>query len=122
MKRSRLIGFRVADRHLRLLFRFLPTGIGIVFLQTFGQNTRLLAEILLIDHSVLAHDECHHARRPVLCRIGQESKTPGHFAVYDVILFAAWTTFPLALKNEVVVTAIRSRGAVRTFGVAPCEP
>jgi hypothetical protein len=45
---------------LLLLFSLLPTGIGIVFLHVFGMKIGLLAEILLIHHSINADDESHH--------------------------------------------------------------
>ena len=47
-----LLGFLPPSNLLLLLFSLLPTGIGVVFLHTFGENVSLLAEILLIHHSI----------------------------------------------------------------------
>src|ERR1035438_2304196 len=84
-----LLGFLLASSLLLLLFSLLPTGVGVVFLHGSGQGVSLLAEILLVNYSVLVNNECHHAGRSVFCRIGHKSKPPGHFAVYDVTLRAA---------------------------------
>jgi hypothetical protein len=93
--RCLLLGFLLGSSLLLLLFSLLPTGIGVVFLHSFGENISLLAEVLLIHYSILVNDECHHAGRPVFRRIGQESETLRHFAVYDVTFRAAWAIFPL---------------------------
>src|SRR5208283_4636290 len=66
----RLLGFLLDSSLLLLLFSLLPTGIGVVFLHTFGENIGLPAEILLIHHAVLGDDERHHTGRPVFRRIG----------------------------------------------------
>src|ERR1035437_6385488 len=84
-----LLGFLPASILLLLLFRLLPTGIGVVFAHGFGENIGLLAEILLIHDSILANNERHHTRRPVFRWIGHESEPFGHFAVYDVTFHAA---------------------------------
>jgi hypothetical protein len=55
-----LLVFLLADSLLRLVFRLLPAGIRVVFVHRFGGNIGLLAEILLIHHSVLADDEGHY--------------------------------------------------------------
>lgn len=44
-----------------LVLSLFPGGIGVVLLHGFGENIGLLAQILLIHHSVLAHNKRHHA-------------------------------------------------------------
>src|ERR1022692_4643899 len=61
-KKCLLLGFLRARNLLLLIFRLLPTGIGVEFLHGFGERIRLLAEILLIHHAIPADHECHHAR------------------------------------------------------------
>src|SRR6266481_1676922 len=116
-----LVGFLLASSLLLLLFSLLPTGIGVVFLHGFGENIGLLAEVLLIHHSIFSNDEGHHSGRPVFRRIGHESETPGHFAVYHVTFRAARAIFSLTRQDVVVVTAVRSRSAIAAFGIALCN-
>src|SRR5260370_23847692 len=75
---------RSASGLLLLLLGLFPTGIRVVLLHAFGENFGLLAEILLVHDSIRANDKCHHPGRSVLSGIRHESKTVGHFAVYDV--------------------------------------
>src|SRR5271165_1750224 len=91
-----LFSFQVASIFLLLAFSPLPSGIGLVFPHSFGENIGLVAEISLIHDSILVNDEGHYSGRPVFRRIGHESETLGHFAVYDVTFRAAWATFSLA--------------------------
>src|SRR5271165_1098107 len=112
------LGFLLASNLLLLLFTLLPTGIGVVFLDRLGESIGLLPEILLVHDSILADDECHHSRRPVFSRIGHESETLAHFAVYDVIFRAAWAILTLTRQNEVIVTAVGSRSAALGFTIA----
>src|ERR1017187_7734886 len=90
-----LLGLLLASSFVRLLFSLLPTGVGVVFLHRFGENIGLLAEILLVHHSIPVNDEGHHAGRLVFRRISQEREPLGHFAVDDVTFRAAWAIFPL---------------------------
>ena len=83
----------------------------------FGESIGLLAEILLIHYSILVNDEGHHAGRPVFRRIGHESETLGHFAVYDVTFRAAWAIFPLTRQDVVIVTAVME--SERRLGFCP---
>jgi hypothetical protein len=80
---------------LLLIIVLCPTGIEVVFLHGLGENIGLLPEILAIHDAVLAHNEGHHAGRPVFRRVGHEGETLGHLAVYDVTFRAAWAIFPL---------------------------
>src|SRR5208283_958708 len=110
--------FRPTGRRGFLLFRFLPTGVGIVFLHGCGESARLLAEVPLKYDSILTNDECHHARRSVFRWIRQESEPLGHLAVYDVVLRAAWATLSLTRQHTVIVAPVRSRSAVSPSGIA----
>src|SRR6202021_4117203 len=51
-------------------------------------------------------------------RIGPEGKSPGHFAIDDVLLCAARSMFPLHRQDMEVVTAIGSRSAASSGLVA----
>src|SRR5271166_4223215 len=112
------LGFRLASSLLLLLFSLLPTGIGVEFLHRLGENIGLLTEILLVHDSILVDDECHHARRHVFRRIGHESETLGHFAVYDVTFRTARAILTLTRQEEVIVTAVRNGSPVLGFGIA----
>ena len=46
------LGFLLVRRLLLLLFRLLPTGIGVVCLHRFGESTSFLAEIFLLFDSL----------------------------------------------------------------------
>src|SRR4029077_3790542 len=113
-----LPGFRLASSLFLLLFSLLPTGIGFVFLYGLGESLGLFAKILLIDDSIAADDECHHAGRSVLGRIGREGETVCHLAICNVTLRAARAIFPLTSQDVKIVTAIRSRSARRALGIA----
>src|ERR1019366_9983530 len=90
-----LLGFLLASSLLLLVIVLFPARIEVVFLHGLSENSGVPAKVFAIHHSILAHDECHHAGRPVFRRIGHESETLGHFAVYDVTFRAAWAICPL---------------------------
>src|SRR5579863_4287923 len=109
---------RPAGCFLRRLFCFLPTGIRIVVLHRFANSLRLLTQIFLIHHALLPHDEGHHARRPVLRRIGHKRETARHLPVHPVILGSARGIFSLPRQDVVVVSAVRSRRSRLAFSVS----
>src|SRR5579863_1270203 len=114
---SALLGWLIVGSIFRLFFDFLPAGIGIVFRPTLGMGLGLFPEVFLIDHSIRANDECHHPRRPVFRRIGHKSEAHSHFAIDDVVLRPAGSSFSLTRENAVKVAAKRSRGSVLVLWV-----
>src|ERR1700678_1452041 len=113
-----LLGFLAASSLNRFLLSLLPARIRIVFLHCFGQTLGFLPEILLIHHSVLAHHEGHHSRRPVFRRIGYKREPRSHFAVCEITLGCARRFFSLPRQYVVIVAAIRSRSVIPALGVA----
>jgi hypothetical protein len=55
-----LVGFLLGRSLQRLLFRLLPTGVGVVLLNSYPEHLGLLAEVLLVHNSILVNDEGHH--------------------------------------------------------------
>src|SRR6266853_1072191 len=111
------LSFLYASNLVLLLFSLLPTGIGVVFLHSFGVSIGLLAEILLIHHSIQANDERHHAGRSVFRWIGHECDSLGHLPVHDVSSRAAWAIFSLTREDVVIVTAVRRRSPISACGI-----
>src|SRR5689334_16344744 len=93
---SKLLGFLPTAGLLWLLFRFAPTGIGVVLLHGLPERFGLLSQVLLIDNAILVHDKRHHAGRAVFGGIGHEREALGHFAVHDVALCSVGGMLPLA--------------------------
>src|ERR1700678_1719146 len=111
----------IASSLLLLLFSSSPTGIELVFDHLLCDNIGLPTKILFVNYPVVVNNECHHAGRPVFRRIGHESKSIGHFPVYDVTLRATWAVFSLTSQNAKIVTLVGSRNARLALGVALCN-
>jgi hypothetical protein len=97
----------IADSLLLRLLSLVPSGIGIVFLHDFGDNTGLFSEIFLIYDSIATDDEGHYAGRPIFGWISHESEPFGHLTPYDVALRTARSIFPLQRQHTEVITAVR---------------
>src|SRR5580704_5606892 len=115
---SALLDWLVVGGIFPLFFDLLPAGIRIVFRPTLGMGLGLFSEVFLINHSIRANDECHHSRRPVFRRIGHKSETLSHFAIDDVVLRPAVSSFSLTRENAVKVAAERSRDSVLVFWIS----
>jgi len=62
IRRRLIIGLRRACNLFLLIFRLLPTGIGVVFLHGSGNSVSLRAKILLVDDSIRANHKCLYPR------------------------------------------------------------
>ena len=91
---------------------------GVVFRHGLSDNIGLSAEILLIHHSIVTHDEGHNSGR-LYTRLDRlrTQKLLGHLAANDVAFRAARSIFPLTREDLVIVAAVRSRRSSLTFGI-----
>src|SRR5580692_1299645 len=91
------------------VFALVPSEIRVEVLHCRGDDSGSLPEILLVDDSILAHDESHHPGGPVFRRVGYESETRDHLPVYEITLGAIRSAFSLTREQVVVVTTVWGR-------------
>src|ERR1700728_844143 len=78
-----LSGLWLASGAAQRLSSSFPGGIRIICFHRASTRIRCLSQIALINHAIAPDDERHHAGRAVLRRIGHESKSLGHLAIYN---------------------------------------
>src|SRR5262249_29485285 len=75
-------------------------------------------EVLLINHSVVAHHECHHSGVPILRRKGYQSEAADHGSVHEVIHLSERGVRPLPFQYFEVVPMPRLSARVTAFDCA----
>src|SRR4030095_9590020 len=89
-----------------LLLHFLPAGCGIEARHHVADSDRALAEVLLVDLALVAHDERHHAAFTVLRGVRDEAEAGDHAPVDDVVVRAAGRALALPGEDFEVVAAV----------------
>src|SRR5208337_2790985 len=97
------IRYNSAGRRRRALrrgqLRFLPARIRIVGVDPLRNLRRLRSKILLVDHTVLVHDEGHHAAHSIGRRIRDQREALAHLPIDDIAALAARRRFALSAEH-----------------------
>src|SRR5277367_2390378 len=75
---------------IRSFLHYAPTGIWIEFGHGRGGLCGGLTQVFLEQHAILVHDEGHHSRIAVFCRIGDDGKSTYHLPIDHIILGTTW--------------------------------
>src|SRR4029077_3377865 len=103
-----------------LLVHFLPGLVGIKFGYCARQLRGIGSQILLYDDAILVDHQCHHPRRAIFGRVGQECESVRHFSVNQVVSCAARCILTLPREHLVAVPMKRNWISVAVLLVPLC--
>jgi hypothetical protein len=69
----------------------------------------------VVNDSVLADNEGHDSRFPVLRRVSQDDETAGHFAVHDEVLRASRRLISLSCEYKYQVETLGTSASITTL-------
>src|ERR1700678_696244 len=99
-----------------------PTGIGVEFGNCGCRLCSGLPQVLLDQHAVLAHHECHHPGIAIFSGIGDEGEPAHHLAVDDIVPGpAGCVTALLSQHTEVVTMEWLMRGGLCAIPFGGCK-